>query len=137
MQAKSKIINKSNKRSIEEIYCNPNTTKEKKLEIMGDEIYEQFVNRARWDNVSFEDEATRYEVAEYTFYLQSFLSNTTKKEENYIDYLKCYLSVLSDGLFYGEVIPDENEFIKQKCDEAGLSDVFEKYQFNLFNAIIV
>jgi len=44
---------------------------------------------------------------------------------------------LSDGLFYGEEIPEEYEFIKKKCDEAGLCDVFEKYQFNLFNAIIV
>lgn len=127
MQAKSKIINKSKERTAQEIYGDPNTPKEKKLEIMGDEIYEQFGNRARWDIISFDDKATRYEVAEYPFYLQSFLSNTPRREENYIDYLKCYLAVLSDGLFYGEVIPDENEFIKQKCDEAGLSDVFKKY----------
>jgi hypothetical protein len=120
-------MNNPDKHSIEEIYTDPYTPKEKKLEIMGDEIYHQFGNRARWDNVSFDDEATRYEVAEYTFYLQSFLSKTTKKEENYIDYLKCYLSVLSDGLFYGEEIPDENEFIKKKCNEAGLGDVFEEY----------
>lgn len=120
-------MKKPDKRSVEEIYTDPATTKEKKLEIMGNEIYEQFVNRARWDNVSFEDEATRYEVAEYTFYLQSFLSDTADKEANYIDYLKEYLVVLSDGLFYGEEIPEKHEFIKQKCCEAGLDDVFENY----------
>jgi hypothetical protein len=120
-------MNNPDKRSDEEIYTDPNTPKEKKLEIMGDEIYEQFGNRSRWDNVSFDDEATRYEVAEYAFYLQSFLSNTTKKEENYINYLKCYLAVLSDGFFYGEEIPDENEFIKKKCNEAGIGDIFQKY----------
>jgi hypothetical protein len=39
---------------------------------------------------------------------------------------------LSDGLFYGEVIPDENEFIKQKCDAAGLFDVFENINLTYF-----
>ncbi|MDD5387330.1 MAG: hypothetical protein PHQ22_09065 [Sulfuricurvum sp.] len=110
-----------------EIYLDPKTSHEEKLDIMCNEVYEAFGLKSRWDNVSFDDEPTRYEVTNYDFYLNSFVSQVENKEENYIEYLKCYLRVLSDGFFYGEEIPEEYEFIKQKCREAGIEDIYTRY----------
>lgn len=111
----------------ESIYLNLETPLEKKLSIMCEEVYLIFLNKSRWDNVSSDDKSTRYEVSEYDFYLDTFLSKIENKKEMYIEYLKCYTKNLSEVIFCPEEIPNEYEFIKKKCIEVNLESVFESY----------
>jgi ribA/ribD-fused uncharacterized protein len=115
--------------SDEEIYLNPKTSLNKKLEIMDKVVCRLFTNASRWDNVSFDDEKTAYKVANYDFYLNNtYLCQVENKEEMYIEYLKCYLNALSDPFFIEEV-PLEDEFIRQKCKEANLLNYYYSYYF--------
>ncbi len=111
---------------IEGEYLDINTSISRKLEIMEDELYNIFGMKARWDTVSFDDEPSRYDIANYDFYNKSFLSKVPNKKQMYIEYLKCYLRVLADPYFY-ETVPSEYEFIKSKCEEYDLLDVFKEY----------
>lgn len=98
------------------------------MSLLEDEIHYEFTNRSRWDNVSFSEHNTRYDIANFDddFTIEK-LSTFEDKGKSYIEYLKCYLKVITDGDFYPEVILDEYEFIKSKCEQFGFMDSFEKY----------
>jgi hypothetical protein len=114
-------------------YKNPNTPIEKKIKIIYDEVSNIFAQRLRWDIASFDNKDTRYDVANWDDYFStSFLCEVDNKEEMYIEYLKCYLKVLADPFFFDENIPDEYEFIKDKCEECGFIDSFESYYDKAF-----
>jgi hypothetical protein len=111
-----------------ETYLNPKVSLDEKIEIIDEEVNNIFHQRLRWDIASFDDIDTRYQMADYDNYFGiSFLSQVPNTEEMYIEYLKCYLKVLADPFFFDENIPDEYEFIKDKCEECGFIDSFESY----------
>ena len=96
--------------------------------ILEDEIANAFAQRSRWDNVSFDDHTTRHDLANFDDnFTQEMLGVFEEKGKAYIVYLKAYLKVIAYGDFYPENVPESQEFIKQKCEEFGFLDEFEKY----------
>ena len=96
--------------------------------ILEDKIANAFAQRSRWDNVSFDDHTTRHDLANFDDdFTQEMLGVFDEKGKAYIVYLKTYLKVIASGDFYPENVPESQEFIKQKCEEFGFLDEFEKY----------
>ena len=91
-------------------------------------IFHEFANRSRWDNASMSDEVTRTKIANYDDdFTQELLAPFDDKGRAYIEFLKTYLKVIADGDFYPEHIPDEYEFIKQKCKEFHFEESFRMH----------
>ncbi len=110
-----------------EIYLNPKTPIEKKLQIMYKEVEHCFANACRWDR---EGHKTRYEIANYDYYLDTFLSKIENKDDMYVEYLKIYLDVLSNP-FFDELIPPKYEFIEEKLKSVNLLKASKKYKYKV------
>ena len=96
--------------------------------ILENEIANAFAQRTRWDNVSFDNHDTRFNLANFDDdFTKEMLGVFDEKGRAYIEYLKTYLKVISSSEFYFESIPDTHEFIKEKCKEFGFEENFRKY----------
>jgi len=98
------------------------------LGVLEEEICREFSNRTRWDNVSFDDHDTRYDLANYDdVFTKEMLFPFKEQGRAYIEYLKTYLKVIASSDFYPEKVPESQEFIKEKCEEFGFLDDFRRY----------
>ncbi len=98
--------------------------------VLEEQIAKEFVNRWRWDNASMSDEETRYKIANFDDdFTQEMIGMFENKAQAYIEYLKIYLRVIASDDFYPEQenIPNEQEFIEQKCKEYGFKEDFQRY----------
>ena len=99
-----------------------------KAEVLEEQIVKEFANRSRWDNVSMSDEKTRHKLANYDDdFTQEMIGVFEQKGRAYIEYLKTYLRVIASDDFYPEDVPNEKEFIEQKCKEFGFEESFQRY----------
>jgi len=99
-----------------------------KAEVLEEQIAKEFANRSRWDNVSMSDEKTRHKLANYDDdFTQEMIGVFEQKAQAYIEYLKTYLRVIASDDFYPEDVPNEKEFIEQKCKEFGFEEGFQSY----------
>jgi hypothetical protein len=69
------------------------------------------------------------ELADYEQYEKRYFSEVDNKEENYIAYLKCYCNAYNNAALCCDynTQDDIDSFIKQKCKEVNLEDVYESY----------
>ena len=124
VKKKREIDQYTQNRLEKETYLNLKTSKEKRVEIIKKELERAFSARWRADREGYD---SRYDLANYDDYFSSsYFSKIENKDELYIEFLKCYLYILSDPFFY-EDIPNTYEFIKSKCEEFGLLETFKKY----------
>lgn len=104
-------------------YLDPSTPKEKRIEILYSEVSYYVAMYAYHPMVRDHDKLVN--LPNYDEYLKLYFSEVENKEENYIDYLKAYNEALRENILddddYGE------DFIRQKCKEAKLLHLFNRY----------
>ena len=94
------------------------------MSTMEEMIFHEFSNRSRWDNVSFSEHRTRYDIANYDDdFTQEILAPFKNKASAYKEHLKAYLHILECGDFYPEdLVEDKEAFIQEKLKEFGVDD---------------
>ena len=108
----------ANKREENEIaYLDPFTPKEKRLEILYEEVAVLVGMYAYHFMVRDADKLVA--LREYEEYLKLYFSRVPNKEENYIDYLKAYITALEENAV--DEIEDEEAFVRKYCNKAGIS----------------
>lgn len=100
------------------LYLDSNTSKEKRIEILYEEISCQTAMLAYHFMARDSDEL--YYMRDYKKYLDYYYSKVPNKEENYIEYLKAYFAGLRENVIDDIASVEELEIIKQKCEEANL-----------------
>jgi len=68
-------------------------------------------------------------MANYYWYEKHYLSELGNKEQNYIEFLKCYVNGYNSAAICCDFDTQEqiDSFIEDKCKEARLEDIFERY----------
>lgn len=108
----------ANKREENEIaYLDPFTPKEKRLEILYEEVSSLVAMYAYHFMVRDADKLAS--LPEYEEYLKLYFSHVPNKEENYIDYLKAYCAAVEENVV--DEIEDKDAFVREYCHKAGLS----------------
>lgn len=107
------------------LYLDPNTSKEKRIEILYEELACHTAMLAYHFMARDSDELV--DMRNYEKYLKYYYSKVPNKEENYIDYLKAYFAGLRESIIDDIEGEEELRIIKQKCIEANLLDVFNEY----------
>lgn len=110
------------------LYLDPNTSKEKRVEILYEEVACQTAMLAYHFMARDSDEL--FDMRDYKKYLEYYYSKVPNIEENYIEYLKAYFAALRENAIDDIEDEEELEIIKQKCKEANLLEIFYEYMKN-------
>lgn len=110
------------------LYLDFNTSKEKKIEILYEEVACQTAMLAYHFMARDSDEL--FDMRDYKKYLEYYYSKVPDVEENYIEYLKAYFAALRENVIDDIEGKKELEIIKQKCKEANLLEIFYGYMKN-------
>lgn len=110
------------------LYLNPNTSKEKRVEILYEEVACQTAMLAYHFMARDSDEL--FDMRDYKKYLEYYYSKVPNSEENYIEYLKAYFAGLRESAIDNIEGVEELEIIKQLCKEAKLMVTFNEYMKN-------
>lgn len=102
-------------------------SKDEKLKLMQNKMSETIAIFAY--HGIYRDTNALEEYANYYEYEKRYFSEVDNKEENYIEYLKCYCNGYNHAALCCDFETQEqiDIFIKQKCVEAGLEDVYMSY----------
>ena len=97
-------------------------SKEEKLKLMCNKV-ERLVGLFAYHG-AFRGDGTLEAMANYDWYEAYYFSEVDNKEENYIEFLKCYVNGYHNAALCCDFsTPEEIDiFIKNKCKEAGLGD---------------
>lgn len=109
-------------------YLDPNTSKEKRVEILYEEVACQTAMLAYHFMARDSDEL--FDMRNYKKYLEYYYSKVPNIEENYIEYLKAYFAGLRENAIDDIEGVEELEIIKQLCKEANLLEIFYEYMKN-------
>lgn len=110
------------------LYLNPNTSKEKRVEILYEEVACQTAMLAYHFMARDSDEL--FDMRDYKKYLEYYYSKVPNIEENYIVYLKAYFAGLRESAIDDIEGVEELEIIKQLCKEANILEIFYEYMKN-------
>lgn len=110
------------------LYLDPNTSKEKRIKILYEEVACDTAMLAYHPMVRDSDEL--YDMRDYKKYLEYYYSKVPNIEENYIEYLKAYFTGLRENVIDDIEGEEELEIIKQLCKEANLLEIFYGYMKN-------
>ena len=104
-----------------------NASKEEKLILMQEKMTEMVGTLAYHPMYRGTDDLENY--ANYEEYEKRYFSEVENKQQNYIEYLKCYCKSCQDSALTWMFESEEQIeiFIKQKCEESGFLDIFNKY----------
>ena len=77
-----------------------------------EEIYGEYIRRARWDREEFEGRKSRFELADLD---NAFVREMMEKYGiGYREYLEIYCEVRNDGFFSPDEIEDVEAFVKEQ-----------------------
>ncbi len=108
------------------LYLDPNTSKEKRVEILYEEVACDTAMLAYYFMARDSDEL--FDMRDYKKYLEYYYSKVPNIEENYIEYLKAYFAALRESAIDDIEGVEELEIIKQLCKEANLLEIFYGYE---------
>lgn len=104
------------------LYLDPNTLKTLRIKILYEEVAYDVAILAYHPMVR--DSEQLVNMADYEEYEKLYYSKVPNKQENYIEYLKAYCEGLRESAIDDIEGEDELEFIKKKCKEAKLQNIF-------------
>lgn len=110
------------------LYLDFNTSKDKRIEILYEEVACQTAMLAYHFMARDSDEL--FDMRDYKKYLEYYYSKVPNIEENYIEYLKAYFAGLRESAIDDIEGVEELEIIKQLCKEANLLEIFYEYMKN-------